>query len=164
MVIPEFGPCGGEADETAVVNKKDTSGKAPGKKKGGPSLTSSDLPAKSKKAKKKAAIAESMMNENEKQLIVDLNLEFLDDKQIKVLINEGKICFKCRFRVPNYSSKQDKVCKVCFMDSMIHRFKMSLRLNLKIWKDDLNLICISGGSSSMALLDLMHDSLFGTSS
>ena len=50
------------------------------------------------------------------------------------------------------------------MESIIHRFKQSLRLNLKIWKDDLNLICISGGSCSMALLDLLHDSLFGTSS
>lgn len=50
------------------------------------------------------------------------------------------------------------------MESMIHRFKMSLRTNLKIWKDDLNVICVSGGSNSMALLDLMHDALFGTSS
>mgnify|MGYP000870955143 CR=1 FL=1 len=50
------------------------------------------------------------------------------------------------------------------MESVIHRFKQSLRLNLKIWKDDLNLICVSGGSCSMALLDLLHDSLFGTSS
>ena len=50
------------------------------------------------------------------------------------------------------------------MDSVVHRFKMSLRLNLKIWKDDLNLICISGGSSSMALMDLMHEALFGQTS
>ena len=47
------------------------------------------------------------------------------------------------------------------MDSIVHRFKSSLRTNLKIWKDDLNLICISGGSASMALLDLMHNALFG---
>lgn len=80
------------------------------------------------------------------------------------LVKEGKICYKCKIRAPNYQNKQDKVCKGCFMESMIHRFKMSLRTNLKIWKDDLNLICISGGSNSMALLDLMHDSLFGTSS
>lgn len=45
----------------------------------------------------------------------------------------------------------------------MHRFKSSLRKNLKIWKDDLNLICISGGSSSMALLNMMHESLFGYS-
>lgn len=44
----------------------------------------------------------------------------------------------------------------------VHRFKSSLRSNLKIWKDDLNLICISGGSNSMALLNLMYQSLFGT--
>ena len=46
------------------------------------------------------------------------------------------------------------------MDSIVHRFKQALRTNLKIWKDDLNLICVSGGSSSMALLDLMHQALF----
>lgn len=46
------------------------------------------------------------------------------------------------------------------MESMVLRFKQSLRTNLKIWKDDLNLICISGGSSSMALAALMHESLF----
>ena len=85
MVIPEFGPCGGEAND-ADIKKAAPGGKAPGKKKGGPSLTASDLPAKSKKAKKKAAIAESMMDEKEKKLIVDLNLENLDDKQIKILI------------------------------------------------------------------------------
>ncbi len=50
------------------------------------------------------------------------------------------------------------------MDSIITTFKKSLRINLKIWKDDLNLICISGGSSSMALLDLMHESMFGNTS
>lgn len=50
------------------------------------------------------------------------------------------------------------------MDSMIHRFKMSLRTNLKIWKDDLNLIAISGGSYSMALLDMMYEALFGQNS
>ena len=50
------------------------------------------------------------------------------------------------------------------MESMVGRFKQSLRTNLKIWKDDLNLICISGGSSSMALLDLMHEALFGATS
>jgi tRNA(Ile)-lysidine synthase TilS/MesJ len=50
------------------------------------------------------------------------------------------------------------------MESVVARFKASLRLNLKIWKDDLNLICISGGSSSMSLLDLMHEALFGNTS
>jgi hypothetical protein len=49
-VIPEFGPCGGDGASTATDTKKATGGKAPGKKKGGPSLTESDVPAKSKKA------------------------------------------------------------------------------------------------------------------
>ena len=102
--------------------------------------------------------------ESDQALQQELDLQNLDATQIKALVKQGKICFKCKLRKPNYLNKADKVCKGCFMESMIGRFKMSLRTNLKIWKDDLNLICISGGSNSMALLDLMHDSLFGTSS
>ena len=49
-VIPEFGPCGGDGASTATDTKKAAGGKAPGKKKGGPSLTESDVPVKSKKA------------------------------------------------------------------------------------------------------------------
>jgi len=56
------------------------------------------------------------------------------------------------------------VCRDCFLDIFIHRFKSSLRTHLKIWKDDLNLICVSGGSNSMALLNLMWQSLFGNAS
>jgi len=61
-------------------------------------------------------------------------------------------------------NKQDKVCKECFQDILVHRFKSSLRQNLKIWKDDLNLVCISGGSNSMALLNMLYFSLFGNQS
>ena len=46
---------------------------------------------------------------------------------------------------------------------MVHRIKSNLRNNLKIWKDDLNVICISGGSNSMALLSMMKQALFGPS-
>jgi tRNA(Ile)-lysidine synthase TilS/MesJ len=93
-----------------------------------------------------------------------MDLKNVDAAGIKALIKSGKICFKCKLRPPNYKNKADKVCKGCFMESVVARFKMSLRLNLKIWKDDLNLICISGGSSSMGLLDLMHEALFGNTS
>jgi hypothetical protein len=46
----------------------------------------------------------------------------------------------------------------------VHKFKSSLRQNLKIWKDDLNLVCISGGSNSMAMLNMLYFSLFGNQS
>ena len=46
---------------------------------------------------------------------------------------------------------------------MTTKFKSNLRNKLKIWKDDLNLICVSGGSNSMALLHMMYNSLFGES-
>jgi hypothetical protein len=90
-----------------------------------------------------------------------LDLQNLDAAQIKDLMKEGKICYKCRLRRPNYKNKADKTCKGCFMDAMLHRFRMTLRNNAKIWKDDLNLICVSGGSNSMALLDMIHEALFG---
>lgn len=70
-------------------------------------------------------------------------------------------CFKCKKNRANFTNKQDKVCKDCFLEMFVHRFKSSLRSNLRIWKDDLNLICISGGSNSMALINLMYMSLFG---
>lgn len=50
------------------------------------------------------------------------------------------------------------------MEVFTHKFKSSLRKNLKIWKDDLNLIALSGGSNSMALLHLLYESLFDNKS
>ena len=50
-------------------------------------------------------------------------------------------------------------CKACFLDVFSHRFRASLRKNLKIWKDDLNLIALSGGSNSMAMMHLLYSSL-----
>ena len=74
------------------------------------------------------------------------------------------MCFKCKTRAASFANKQDSVCRDCFLDIFVHRFKSSLRTHLKIWKDDLNLICVSGGSNSMALLDLVWRSLFGSAS
>ena len=85
------------------------------------------------------------------------------EKMSSQMVSELK-CFKCKVNPPNFTNKQDKVCKVCFLDILIHRFKSSLRQNLKIWKDDLNLVCISGGSNSMALLNMLYLSLFGNQS
>lgn len=55
------------------------------------------------------------------------------------------------------------MCKDCFQDIFSHKFKSNMRTNLKIWKDDYNLICVSGGSNSMAMLDLIYWGLFGPS-
>jgi cytoplasmic tRNA 2-thiolation protein 2 len=57
--------------------------------------------------------------------------------------------------------RKDRNCEECFNQAAITRFKTNLRTNLKIWKDDNNLICVSGGDNSMAMLHLMHVSLFG---
>ena len=103
------------------------------------------------------------MTETEAKFQEALDLDSLSEAELQALVKEGRLCSKCKLRGPCYQHKQARVCRVCFMEGLVHRFKMSLRTNLKIWKDDLNLICISGGSNSMALLDLMHESLFGTS-
>lgn len=81
-------------------------------------------------------------------------------KQTQAMVAQLK-CFKCKVNPPNFTNKQDKVCKECFLDILVHRFKSSLRQNLKIWKDDLNLVCISGGSNSMGMLNMLYKSLFG---
>mmetsp|Transcript_23828 Transcript_23828/g.23502 ORF Transcript_23828/g.23502 Transcript_23828/m.23502 type:complete len:186 (-) Transcript_23828:827-1384(-) len=76
----------------------------------------------------------------------------------------SNFCYKCKTNVANFTLKSDKICKECFLEHVVHRFKSSLRSNLKIWKDDLNLVCVSGGSNSMALLHLLFKSLFGNES
>lgn len=138
LVIPEFGPCSidGAEEEADGHQKKDTCCKKEGK-----SLACSDLDTKGACCK----------DEEEKKALA---------KSTDV-ITKTLLCFKCKKVPPNFANKQDKVCKVCFLDILVHRFKSSLRQNLKIWKDDLNLVCISGGSNSMALLNMLYFSLFG---
>lgn len=70
-------------------------------------------------------------------------------------------CLKCKVVEASLVIRGDKICEPCFSQSTIHRFKTSLRTNLKIWKDDMNLMCVSGGPNSMSMLHLMYTSLFG---
>jgi hypothetical protein len=114
----------------------------------------------SQKAKKKAVYYESQYTDSDLAFQKEYDLVNLKPVQQNELVKQGILCFKCRMRRPNYAMKQDKVCRGCFMESMVNRFKSSLRTNCKIWKDDLNLVCISGGSGSMALIDLLANSLF----
>ena len=165
-VVPEFGTCGPSSDPLTPDTVQIDSSTKPTPKMNQPSLTSSDLPAHtSKKASKLRAYVDAQLTEEQRKFQEKLGLNGgdLSAEDLRGLVKAGKVCFKCKQRPPNYANKQDKVCKGCFMESIVHRIKSSLRLNLKIWKDDLNLICISGGSSSMALLELMHEALFGAS-
>ena len=136
LVIPEFGGCDGEDEDSEDKKPHKTSCAC---KKGGKSLACSDI---------------TCCQKEESKVI----------KQTTSQIREQLICFKCKKNSPNFMNKQDKVCKECFQDILVHRFKSSLRQNLKIWKDDLNLVCISGGSNSMALLNMLYFSLFGNQS
>ena len=90
--------------------------------------------------------------------------ETKSDKTLESASKPKKMCFKCKTNPATLANKQDIVCKECFMEIFTHKFKSSLRKNLKIWKDDLNLIAISGGSNSMALLHLLYSSLFDNKS
>lgn len=138
MVIPEFGPCSGDGAGEASSSAKQGAGACCTTK----SLACSSLqPCDCEKPKK---------------------LELVPQKSTEIA--KKSLCFKCKVKPPSFTNKQDKVCKECFLDILIHKFKSSLRQNLKIWKDDLNLICISGGSNSMALLNLLYISLFANQS
>ncbi|CAI2367136.1 unnamed protein product [Moneuplotes crassus] len=72
-------------------------------------------------------------------------------------------CLKCKEKEGIIINRGDRSCESCFKQGCIHRFKTNLRNSLKIWKDNSNLICVSGGPNSMAMLHLMHVSLFGES-
>lgn len=86
------------------------------------------------------------------------------EEESKESSSKKALCFKCKVQPAVLKNKQDKVCKACFLELLTHKFKSSLRINLKIWKDDLNLVCVSGGVNSMAVLDLIFRSLLGGSS
>ena len=75
-------------------------------------------------------------------------------------------CYKCKEAKAQVIIRGDRICEACLKEAIIHKFKSNLRTsgsNSKIWKDDSNLICVSGGSNSMALLHLIYDALFGVS-
>ncbi len=48
-------------------------------------------------------------------------------EEIKKLVKEGKVCFKCKKVAPNYTVRQDLVCRPCLKDILVHRFKSNLR-------------------------------------
>lgn len=131
MVIPEFDPCSGDG----VVYEGKSQNTSQCCSSSSQSLTCSSL----------CQCKEESKTEPAAQQTLDLKPK----------------CFKCKTGTASFTNKQDKVCRDCFKDMFVHKFKSSLRTHLKIWKDDLNLICISGGSYSMAMLNLMWQSLFG---
>ncbi|CDW91371.1 UNKNOWN [Stylonychia lemnae] len=156
MVIPEFDPCSGG---DPVLTSSSQSSSSSHKHKGGCCSTNktSESTTQSCCQGNSCACASEQIDTTTKS-----TQDTKPSKQATVVEDIKFRCFKCKTKRANFTTKQDKVCRECFLVMFVHRFKSSLRSNLKIWKDDLNLICISGGSNSMALIDLMYQSLFGT--
>lgn len=50
------------------------------------------------------------------------------------------------------------------MQMLIHRFKNSIIRHVRVQKDFPNLVAVSGGSNSMAMLDLLNQCLSGNTS
>ncbi|KAJ3275247.1 hypothetical protein HDV01_000974 [Terramyces sp. JEL0728] len=67
-------------------------------------------------------------------------------------LKEG-FCYKCKAQKPDLHVRNSDFCKSCFLDSTIHRFRNNL---MKIKAGNV-LVALSGGPSSMCLLDLMSN-------
>lgn len=73
-------------------------------------------------------------------------------------------CYKCKEQAAKYKNKNDVVCKDCLLWMLTHRFKNALVRYVRIQKDYPNLVAVSGGSNSMAMLHFLHCCLNGNTS
>lgn len=73
----------------------------------------------------------------------------------------GRMCYKCKVNRATVTNKQEVSCKDCLMFMLTHRFKNSIVRYVRIQKDFPNLVAVSGGSNSMAMLNLLHNCLSG---
>ena len=73
-------------------------------------------------------------------------------------------CYKCKEKPAKFKNKQDVVCWECLESLLIHRFKNAITRHVRIQKDYPNLVAISGGSNSMALLYFLYNCLSGNTS
>jgi 3'-phosphoadenosine 5'-phosphosulfate sulfotransferase (PAPS reductase)/FAD synthetase len=60
--------------------------------------------------------------------------------------------------------KKERVCKDCYIQNVGHRFKNTLLRYCRVQKDFPNLVAVSGGSNSMAMLNLIWMCLSGNKS
>ena len=76
----------------------------------------------------------------------------------------SKICYKCKEAPANFKNKQDEVCRECLEKILIHKFKNALKTHVRFQKDFPNLVAISGGSNSMAMLHFLFTCMEGDKS
>ena len=72
-----------------------------------------------------------------------------------------KMCYKCKVNKATVTNKQEVSCKECLMFMLTHRFKNAIVRYVRIQKDYPNLVAVSGGSNSMAMLHLLYSCLNG---
>lgn len=77
---------------------------------------------------------------------------------------KDKMCYKCKVNKATVTNKQEVSCKDCLMFMLTHRFKNAIVRYVRIQKDYPNLVAVSGGSNSMAMLHLLHNCLNGNKS
>ena len=73
-------------------------------------------------------------------------------------------CYKCKTKEATLKNKQDVVCWECLESILVHRFKNALTRHVGVQKDYPNLVAISGGSNSMAMLHFLYHCLSGNTS
>ncbi len=68
-------------------------------------------------------------------------------------------CSKCKKEDARVMISSVSYCKACFQENCLHKFKTTLRTRLRVWKDDLCLVCAGSDLCSLCLLRLLDQSL-----
>jgi len=75
-------------------------------------------------------------------------------------IDADRLCKKCKEKKGTLKYRSDTICKECYLSALGHRFRTSMRLQVKLAKkDDEVLCCLSGGQNSLAMCKLISESL-----
>ena len=135
-VIPEFGTCGGGDDTAETSNAVAVTGEGHMCSQGENCCKNKD--SDTQKAREVVVVPE-----------------------VPVIKNP---CYKCKEKSAQYKNKQDMICKECLFWMLTHRFKNALVRYVRIQKDFPNLVAISGGSNSMAMLHFLYCCLNGNTS
>ena len=85
-------------------------------------------------------------------------------EEIKPPKTTDRLCLKCKTNRATRLLKNEQVCGECYQFNLTHRFKNTLVRYCRIQKDFPNLVAVSGGSNSMAMLHMLWNCLSGNKS
>ena len=97
-----------------------------------------------------------------KQQLVKQTPKIEEVKKEEIVLK--KPCYKCKVKEATLKNKQDVVCWECLESILVHRFKNAMTRHVGVQKDFPNLVAISGGSNSMAMLHFLYHCLSGNTS